>query len=430
MGLLLQLCLGTVYAWSYFQKPLVAAYGCSNSQVAWGFSLAICFVGLAAAWGGLNLERIGPRRLALTGGFLYALGYLITGLAIAGHSLLWLYLGFGVVGGIGLGLGYVAPIATVAKWFPDRKGLVTGMVVMGFGLGALIMAKVIAPVLMAHTGQNLAQVFFWICGIVLVVALPAAAGLQNVPEAKTGQQDGSKPTVSAQFALKSSAFGLMWMLFFINITAGIMFIGFQSPMLQNLMHAKNPELTAAVLSTAGATLIAISSLFNGFGRLFWGAISDRLGQIMVFRLILISQIFVFAALVVVREPWLFGVLVCYVLLCYGGGFGVMPSFTGVMFGQSVMPTVYGTILTAWSAAGIVGPQLAAFIQDHYADQAGRLTFSVAALLLLVGAALSLLLHPRRVENESKGQIYLFRRFPKPGSFWPAPRGRAGRRDCG
>ena len=160
MGLLLQLCLGTVYAWSYFQKPLVAAYGCSNSQVAWGFSLAICFVGLAAAWGGLNLERIGPRRLALTGGFLYALGYLITGLAIAGHSLLWLYLGFGVVGGIGLGLGYVAPIATVAKWFPDRKGLVTGMVVMGFGLGALIMAKVIAPVLMAHTGQNLAQVFF------------------------------------------------------------------------------------------------------------------------------------------------------------------------------------------------------------------------------------------------------------------------------
>jgi OFA family oxalate/formate antiporter-like MFS transporter len=404
MGTVLQLCLGTVYAWSYFQKPLVAAYGCSNSQVAWGFSLAICFLGLAAAWGGLNLERIGPRRLALAGGFLYALGYLITGLAIAGHSLVWLYLGFGVVGGIGLGLGYVTPIATVAKWFPDRKGLVTGMVVMGFGLGALIMAKVIAPVLMAKTGHNLPQVFFWMCGIVLVVALPAAACLQNVPEEKPSQQTGGKPTVSARVALKSGAFGLMWLLFFINITAGIMFIGFQSPMLQDLMHAKNPELTAEVLSAAGATLIAISSLFNGFGRLLWGAISDRLGQIMVFRLILISQIFVFAALVVVREPWLFGVLVCYVLLCYGGGFGVMPSFTAVMFGQSVMPTVYGVILTAWSAGGIVGPQLAAFIKDHYADQAGRLTFGVAALLLLVGAALSLRLHPRQVENETKRSV--------------------------
>ncbi|MBU0714684.1 MAG: OFA family MFS transporter [Verrucomicrobia bacterium] len=406
MGLLLQLCLGTVYAWSYFQKPLMAAYGCSNSQVAWGFSLAICFLGLTAPWVGLNLERFGPRRLALAGGFLYALGYLITGLAIMGHSLLWLYLGFGVVGGIGLGLGYVAPIATVAKWFPDRKGLVTGMVVMGFGLGALIMAKVIAPVLMAKTGQNLSQVFFWICGVILVVALPAAACLQNVPAAQPGQQAGGKPTASARVALKSRAFGLMWLVFFINITVGIMFIGFQSPMLQDLMHAKSPELTTAALSAVGATLIAISSLFNGFGRLFWGAVSDRLGQIRVFRLILISQIFVFAALVVVREPWLFGVLVCYVLLCYGGGFGVMPSFTGVMFGQSVMPTVYGTILTAWSAAGIVGPQLAAFIKDHYADQAGRLTFIVATLLLLVGAALSFWLRP------------------------PAPPGRGDRPDCG
>jgi OFA family oxalate/formate antiporter-like MFS transporter len=406
MGTLLQLCLGTVYAWSYFQKPLVAAYGCSNSQVAWGFSLAICFLGLAAAWGGLNLERFGPKRLALTGGFLYALGYLITGLAIAGHSLLWLYLGFGVVGGIGLGLGYVTPIATVAKWFPDRKGLVTGMVVMGFGLGALIMAKVIAPVLMAKTGHNLAQVFFWMCGIVLVVALPAAACLENVPEEKSSQQAGGKPTVSAQVALKSGTFGLMWLLFFINITVGIMFISFQSPMLQDLMHAKRPELTAEVLSAAGATLIAISSLFNGLGRLLWGAISDRLGQIFVFRLILISQIFVFAALIVVREPWLFGVLVCYVLLCYGGGFGVMPSFTGVMFGQSVMPTVYGTILTAWSAGGIVGPQLTAFIKDHYADQAGQLTFIVATLLLLVGAVLSSRLRQR------------------------TPPGRASRPDCG
>jgi len=426
MGTLLQLCLGTVYTWSYFQKPLVTAYGCSNSQVAWGFSLAICFLGLSAAWGGLNLDRFGPRRLALTGGFLYALGYLITGLAIAGHSLLWLYLGFGVIGGIGLGLGYVTPVATVAKWFPDRKGLFTGMVVMGFGLGALIMAKIIAPILMAHTGNNLSQVFFWMFGIVLVMTLPAASFLEKAPDPDPGHPSCGKPIASAWLALKSGAFVLMWALFFINITAGIMFIGFQSPMLQDLLHAKSPELTVEALSAAGATLIAISSLFNGFGRLFWGALSDRFGQIRVFRMILISQIFVFAALVVVREPWLFGALVCYVLLCYGGGFGVMPSFTGVMFEPAIMSTVYGAILTAWSAGGIAGPQLAAFIKDHYADQAGQLTFIVAVLLLIVGTALSMLLRPHRIENKAEGLDILASQINLTPLPAPMPPGTTGR----
>ncbi len=158
-GTLLQVCLGTVYAWSFFQKPLVQTYGWSNSQAAWAFSTAICFLGLAAAWGGMNLAKIGPRKLAMAGGVLFGVGYLIASVALNMHSLILLYVGYGIIGGCGLGLGYVTPVATAAKWFPDKKGFVTGMVVMGFGFGALVMSKVIAPILMDMFNNNLVQVF-------------------------------------------------------------------------------------------------------------------------------------------------------------------------------------------------------------------------------------------------------------------------------
>ena len=144
-----------MYAWSYFQKPLVEAYGWSNAQVTWTFSLAICCLGLAAAWGGLQLPRVGPRRLAMIGGVLFGVGHLVAALALHWKSLPLLYLGYGVLGGFGLGLGYVTPVATVAKWFPDKKGLTTGMVIMGFGFGALLMSKLFAPLLYRASGGDL-----------------------------------------------------------------------------------------------------------------------------------------------------------------------------------------------------------------------------------------------------------------------------------
>jgi MFS family permease len=162
MGTLLQVCLGTVYAWSFFQKPIMSDFGWNTSQVMWIFSLAICFLGLASAWGGINLPKYGPTKLAMGGGLLYGAGYLLAALAMQRKSLVLFYLAFGAVGGVGLGLGYVTPVATSAKWFPDRKGFVTGMVVMGFGLGALAMSKVIAPSLMKATGNGLIQVFLLI----------------------------------------------------------------------------------------------------------------------------------------------------------------------------------------------------------------------------------------------------------------------------
>ncbi|HCM28251.1 MAG: MFS transporter [Treponema sp. GWB1_62_6] len=406
MGTVLQLCLGTVYAWSYFQKPVMAAFGWTNSQTAWTFSLAICFLGLAAAWGGQKLPKIGPRKLALAGGTLFASGYLIAAFALHLKNLPLLWAGYGVIGGAGLGLGYVTPVATAAKWFPDRKGLVTGMVIMGFGFGALAMSKLIAPVLMAATGGNLVTVFLSIGVLMFALTLPAAAFMENPPAGYSppgwkppAPAAGVTPAIrkkpaevpDAKEIILSRRFLLMWMIFFMNIAAGIMFIGFQSPMVQDLLLKNAPAMNAIKAAAAGATLIALSSVFNGLGRFLWGGVSDRIGQIGTFRLILGTQFLVFIAFNFVSAPLAFSLLVCYVLLCYGGGFGAMPAFVLDEFGAAHMPVVYGTILTAWSAAGIAGPQIVAALKDRMPMYAATATFAIGAALLASGFALTFLL---------------------------------------
>lgn len=411
MGTVLQLCLGTVYAWSFFQKPLVTTYGWSNSQTAWTFCFAIFFLGVAAAWGGVFLPKFGPKKLAMTGGVLYGLGYLLAAFALQIKSLLLLYLGFGFVGGLGLGLGYVTPVATAAKWFPDKKGFITGMVIMGFGLGALLMSKVIAPLFLQLNGGDLIKTFACIGVTMLCVAIPAGSYLKNPPagfvpeglKGLTSSQACSFPdgSLTAKQCIFSSRFALMWLIFFLNITAGIMFIGFQSPMLQDILKNTNPLMTVSELAAAGATLIAVSSIFNGLGRFFWGGLSDRMGRVQVFRLILGSQVFVFIALLFVKQPFVFGALVCYVLLCYGGGFGSMPSFVHDVFGHRLMPVVYGVILTAWSMGGIVGPQIVAFIKDHYASQASVYTFGSGVVLLSLGFIISLFLNNKHFVAKTK-----------------------------
>jgi MFS transporter, OFA family, oxalate/formate antiporter len=400
LGTLLQVSLGSVYAWSYFQKPLAAGYGWTNTQVAWTFSLAIGFLGLAAAAGGVALPRFGPRALAVAGSLLYGLGYLLAALALQWKMLGLLWLGFGVIGGIGLGLGYVTPVATAAKWFPDRKGLVTGMVVMGFGFGALLMSKGLAPGLNALFAGRLPWVFAGAGLAVGTAALAASLGLRNPPA--TAATPATAPAFPARDILCSRQFLLMWLLFFCNITAGIALIGFQSPLLQDLWRKLDPGLPASTLAAYGATLIAASSVFNGLGRLFWGGVSDRLGQLRTFRVILASQIAAFGALMIVRNPWLFGALICYVLLCYGGGFGVMPSFVLNTFGNRLMPVVYGCLLTAWSAAGVVGPQVVARLTDHCGDHASAYAFRLAAGLLALGFGLSWLLPKRQPMVPSAG----------------------------
>lgn len=398
--------LGTVYAWSFFQKPLCETYGWSNSQVVWTFSLAITFLGLSAAAGGLLLPKTGPRPLALAGAVLFGSGYFLAALALRLHSLPLLWLGYGVIGGIGLGLGYVTPVATVSKWFPDHKGVATGTVVMGFGFGALLMSKLIAPFLLARTGGDMVSAFTVMGVLFLVLSLAAAAFVRNPPAswvppmAAKGAVDDEGAQLGAGSCIASGAFLLMWLIFFCNITAGIALIGFQSPLFQEVCAKHDPALGRELLAAYGGTMIAASSVFNGIGRFFWGALSDRLGRSRTFSVILGSQVAAFALLMQTSQPWLFAVLVCYILLCYGGGFGTMPSFVLDRFGARVMPAVYGAILTAWSAAGIAGPQLVALLKDRYAGSPGvasAYSFAAAIGLLGVGFVLSFFVKERRRE---------------------------------
>lgn len=408
MGTLMQLCLGTVYAWSYFQNPISETYRWSNTQVAWVFSIAIFMLGIAAASGGALLPKYGPRKLATIGGLLYAVGYLIAAFALQQHSLVLLYFGFGIIGGIGLGLAYVTPVATVSKWFPDKQGLVTGMVVMGFGLGAVLMSKLLAPVFLKIAGNNMSASFVYI-GVTLLVITVFAASFLKMPPADKAAHDPLHPKSNGAAApllqiMFTRKFILMWIVFMCIVAAGMVFISFQSPLLQDLLRqnmAAATDLTASetqqYLTAAGATLIAVSSLCNGLGRLVWGGLSDRIGRLQAFRIILILLAAIFAVLIIIKQPVLFFILVCIVLLCYGGGFGVLPSFVKETFGSNNMARVYGAMLTAWGVGGIVGPQIVAFTKDHYPERAGIYSFGIALALILVGLLLSFMV-PKEREN--------------------------------
>ena len=396
MGTLLQLCLGTVYAWSYFQSLLVKSYRWSFTDTAWAFSIVIFTLGLSAAWAGVNLPRFGPRRLAMTGAMLFSLSYILGGIALSFRSIPLFYIGYGVVGGIGIGLGYVTPVSTVARWFPDKKGLVTGVVVMGFGVGAFLMSKVLAPLLLASARGDLVPVFLSLGVLFAIVLLPVTWFLRNPPP---GYVPGGVATQVAATApsepetreyLMSGQFLMMWVVFFFNIAAGISVITFQSSLLQEIWGLAEPGIEPATLAAYGASLIAISSLFNGVGRLLWGMVSDRIGRVESFRLLLATQMIAFGMLMTERNPWLFSALVCYVLLCFGGGFGTMPSFVADVFGARRMSVMYGAMLTAWAAAGVAGPLIVASFKDNYPDRAVIYCFLLGVLFLGSGFIFSFL----------------------------------------
>ena len=395
MATLVHLCLGTVYAWSFFQKTVSETFGWSNSETAWAFSLAIFMLGVTASWGGQNLQKFGPRKLALIGAFLYAFGYIISYFALQNESLWLLYFGYGIVGGIGLGLAYVTPVATVSKWFPDKQGLVTGMVVMGFGLGALLMSKLLAPIFLEYFEKDLAKTFLAI-GITLLVLLPFFANFLNLPtEEKATEISAEK--LSATKEILSPNFIFIWLIFMFNVVAGMIFISFQSPLLQDLLKAENVNIDTATLEKSGATLIAISALFNGLGRFFWGSISDKLGRVTTFRLLLLIEMGVFASLIFIKSPILFSVGVCLILLNYGGGFGVLPSLIKDFFGTKLMPIVYGAALTAWGVGGILGPQITAYMKDHFVENAGLYAYKVALVLIALGIGLSFFVKNKKIK---------------------------------
>ena len=398
----LQICFGTVYAWSFFQTMLVRQVGWTHTETAWAFSIAIFSLGVSAAWAGSMLPRFGPRRLAVAGSIMFSGGYLISGTALHLDSIPLFYLGYGVIGGAGIGLGYVTPVATVAKWFPDHKGLATGIVVMGFGVGAFLLSKVLAPLLIVQVKGQLPLVFIWLGIVFACVLIPCSLALHDPPESEsgigssTGGPEGFDEPESARTYLCTTQFFIMWIVFFFNIAAGISVISFQSELLQEIWGLADTTIEPTTLAEYGATLIAVSSLCNGLGRLFWGLLSDRLGRVTVFRVLLASQMVVFGVLMTETNPWVFSVLVCYVLLCFGGGFATMPPFVLDVFGTRKMSTIYGAVLTAWAAAGIFGPLYVGHLKDVYPDRAVMYCFLIGILMLGAGYLFSYLLNDGRI----------------------------------
>jgi MFS transporter, OFA family, oxalate/formate antiporter len=388
-AIIMQLCLGTVYAWSVFKKPLMTLHGWSETSVQVTFMICIGVIGLAAAFGGTLVDKKGPRFVATIGGVLFGVGTLLAGLADQIGSIWLMYLGFGLIAGLGNGFGYVTPIATLIRWFPDKRGLVTGLAVMGFGAGAFFMGK-IAPGMVNSMG--VANTFY-IWGVIFLIAVTAAAQLYKNPP-KGWLPAGFKPAASSVSAADSFQFGdavktrqwwMLWGMLFLNVSAGLGLISQLSPMAQDVIKKTSLGITPAELAIAGGTILAYASIFNGLGRLFWAWTSDAIGRRMVFIVMFISQAILYIYLPQVGEQMLFTVLACYLLACYGGGFAVMPAFAADSFGPGYIGKVYGMMLTAWGAAGVVGPLVFSQIKG--------IALYVAAGMLLLGFVLAFMYKP-------------------------------------
>jgi MFS family permease len=385
-GTITMVCLGTVYSWSLFTKPLIANFGWSNTTTTTAFSLAIFFLGVGAIVGGRWQDHAGPRPVIVTGALLWGLGNVLAGLGTARLGAWWLYLSYGVVGGLGLGLGYVTPVAAVTKWFPARRGLAGGMVVMGFGLGAFVYNNILnrIPAFAAtsqpgHVSELMAT--FVASGVIFgVVGGLCAAFVINPPAA--GVAGAAAVVDDRQFTLPEAVrtwqFYALWLMLFLNVTAGILFISNAVPIMQDL---------TGVSESRARAVYGLLALFNGLGRFFWGAVSDRIGRNWAYALIYGTQVVIFFAVGHMHALWIVAALFAVVLLCYGGGFGTMPSFTADYFGTQFMGRIYGCILLAWGIGGIVGPTFVARVKDLTGSFTGALP--VVAGMLLVATVLPL-----------------------------------------
>ena len=383
-GVLMQVAFGAVYAWSVFRIPLSHAHGWTIAEVTAAFEIAIFVVGLAAFAGGLWMKRSGPRPVALAGAVLYGLGTMLTGSA---HSLTALYLTYGVIGGIGLGLGYIVPIAALVKWFPDKRGMITGLAVAGFGAGALVTAPV-ANSLIASVGVGGT---FEILGLAyLVVVFACALLMRNPPEgyapagfrASAGQPGGSARDFTLRQALGTWQWYALWLTLFLNTTAGIAIISQASPMAQEI---------SGVSAAAAAGMVGVISIANGSGRLLWAWFSDAVGRRTVFLMMFLLQSAAFLLLSQVHRFGLLSLLAFLILLCYGGGFGTMPAFATDYFGAAQIGSIYGLMLTAWGCAAVFGPSLVAGIRQATGHYQGAMRW--LALATLVSAIVPLLVRP-------------------------------------
>ena len=391
-GVFLQIALGAVYAWSVFRLPLAKQFGWSISEVTLTFTISIFVLGVAAFFGGLWLNRQGPRIVALVGGLLYGGGVFLA--SFSNHGLWWLYLTYGVIGGTGVGFSYIVPVAVLVKWFPDRRGLITGVAVGGFGAGALITAPVATHLIQT---VGVLSTFAYLGIAYLVVTVVGGYFMQNPPEgwkpqgwSATGTQAGQRATrdYTLSEALRSWQWWALWLLLFLNTSAGISIISQESPLFQEL---------ARVSAVAAAGMVGVASIGNAFGRVFWAWASDSITRRATFAVMFVAQVALFWALPDINSPGVLTVVAFIVLMCYGGGFGTMPAFAADYFGSKNVGPIYGLMLTAWGLASAFGPLLIAYMRQAKGSYGEGL--HVIAGVMAVSIVLPLIVSPpRRVEE--------------------------------
>ncbi len=442
-ALAIHLCIGMAYGFSVFWLPmsklLTGAAACKGGLVTeltatacnWSvpgvtyiFETFIVMLGISAAiWGGW-LERVGPRKAGLAAAFCWGGGLMIGGYGVSIHQLWLVLLGCGFIGGIGLGLGYITPVSTLIKWFPDRRGMATGFAIMGFGGGALIGSPLAVELMkrFAHTGMSGVPMTMLTLGIVYLIAMTLGAFGFRVAPTGWKPEGYVAPTASAQsmvtghnvnlsVAWKTPQFWLIWGVLCTNVTAGIAVLSMASPMFTDmfggqLIHvAAGVKLSAvqtAAVAASAAGLVGLISLFNSLGRIFWASLSDRLGRKLTYLTFFSAGIVLYCALPSFGHTAmtvLFVATICIIMSMYGGGFSTVPAYLSDMFGTQFVGAIHGRLLTAWSVAGIVGPNLIASLRDWQLGQGvakARVydgTLYIMAGLLVVGFICNLLVKP-------------------------------------
>lgn len=380
----IHISIGSVYAYSVMTNPVKDIFDVDGSVIKWAFKIAILLLGLSAAFLGRWVEKVGPKVSGTTAGIFYGIGILGSGLAVQLESLPMFYLCYGVIGGIGLGLGYITPVSTLVKWFPDRRGLATGMAIMGFGFAALIFGPVMQSL---FDSVGVANAFYILGVIYMILILSSARYIERPPEGYV--PDGFKPgegktikadmaNIDANAALKTPRFYYIWIMMFINIACGIAIISAASPMMQEKLNYTPME---------AAAIVGFIGVFNGLGRIMWSSLSDYLGRANTYIIFFSFQILAFYFLPKMTMELSFLIVLFTVITMYGGGFATLPAFLGDLFGTKQLGAIHGMVLAAWGLAGVVGPT----IYDEVKKATGSLdaTLSVFAGLFIIALIFSL-----------------------------------------
>src|SRR5699024_5062476 len=398
-GVGIHISIGSVYAWSVFTTPLQESIGWSLSQVSITFSIAILFLGLSAAFMGHFVEAKGPRKSGLVSTVFFAAGMITAGFGIQLEMLWLLYVGYGVLGGIVLGVGYITPVSTLVKWFPDRRGMATGLAIMGFGFAAMIASPVMR---MLIESVGIPNTFFILGAIYFIVMFASSLYLEKPPEGyhpkgivieeSEGAVSKDLAQLTANEAIKTKRFYFLWLMLFINVTCGIAILAVASP-----MGVEIAGLTAG----AAAFMVGVMGVFNGAGRLVWASISDYIGRTNLYTLFFVLQIGIFAVLPFTTNEWLFQILLFIMISCYGGGFSAIPADIWDIFGTRQLGAINGYILTAWAAAGLAGPFIVAKIYESTQSYAWSLY--IFAGLFVIALVISIFIRQdiKRLKEKNK-----------------------------